>query len=74
METMMINIENPQAKNLIYELVKLKLISINIPNPNKQDKFEQILDKFRNSGADTITDEEISNEVEIIRQAMYDAN
>ncbi len=68
METLKIDIVNPKAKRIIKELADLNLISIHKSQPAKS--FQKILNKLRNKKA-TITLDEITSEVELVRSKRY---
>lgn len=70
MESIRIDILNPKVKSLLKDLADLKLIRIN----KDEDKSELIhlLDKLRISSDDSISIEDITNEVESVRKSRYD--
>ena len=65
METLRIQVMNPQAKVLLQDLAALKLITIQ-PSPG----INELLFKFRNHAA-VPSLEEITREVETVRSARY---
>lgn len=81
METLSVEIINPDAKELLLNLEKLSLIKIfkngavakvdsDIEAAKKE--FSKLLEKFRSHGEEPLTLEEITAEVEIVRQEMYE--
>jgi hypothetical protein len=66
-EMEMINIEilNPKVKDIIYNLAELKLISI-----QDRSSFTDLLQQLRRHYNITPTFEEITNEVELVREKM----
>ncbi len=68
METISINIKNPKARKLIIDLVDLDLIEIN----DRKSTLKQLLEKTRKFSDSAPSLEEITTEVEIVRQEMYD--
>lgn len=68
METLKIDIVNPKVKRIIKELADLNLISIHENQPAKA--FQKVLNKLRNKKA-TITLDEITREVELVRAKRY---
>jgi hypothetical protein len=70
METLSIDIMNPVAKKIIYELAELKLIVIN-ESPDPQTEFKMLLEKLR-SQKDTVPSmKEIQREVDNVRAKRY---
>jgi hypothetical protein len=67
MPTFNIEILNPKAKKLLMDLAELRLISIseNIPNP-----FLDAVKRIRSRKA-SLTQEDISKEVEAVRSKRY---
>ncbi|MDZ7605724.1 MAG: hypothetical protein U5K79_09085 [Cyclobacteriaceae bacterium] len=70
METITIDIINPKAKILLKGLADLDLIRIN--KEKFKPEFSVLLDKLRANSANTPTPEEITAEVESVRQARYE--
>ncbi|TXD54223.1 MULTISPECIES: hypothetical protein [unclassified Polaribacter] len=70
METIRIDILNPKAKKLLIGLADLNLIKIS-KTENDSD-FSSLLKKLRNKNNDEITLEEITKEVEEVRQSRYE--
>lgn len=70
MESLQIDIIHPKAKLLIKDLAKLNLIRIK--KVNVKSEFEILLKKFRKNSPDIPTLEEITREVELVRQARYE--
>ncbi len=68
METLRIDIVNPKAKKIINELADLNLISIRDKDPIKS--FQKILLKLRTK-TKTVSLEEITKEVELVRTKRY---
>ena len=67
METMNIELINPKAKILLQDLAELNLISI-----KKQSALSEILTKLRRNEAELPSLEDITKEVESVRQARYE--
>lgn len=67
METMKIELINPNARKLLLDLVELKLIKIAKPTFSRQ-KFFDLLADLRSDDAPSL--EEIQKEVKIVRQMM----
>ncbi|MDR3287711.1 MAG: hypothetical protein LBT27_09765 [Prevotellaceae bacterium] len=67
MEALNIEIINPKAKKLLLDLEAMNLISI---KPKKS--LLEILAKLRKNETEMPSLEDITNEVEIVRQARYD--
>ena len=67
METLRIEILNPKAKKLLYDLADLNLIKIN--KENLKSEFAELLSKVRNTPDDAPSLEEITFEVEAVRKA-----
>lgn len=68
METMRIDIVNPKAKKIIKDLADMNLITIRDNDPLKS--FQALLDKLRSKSA-TISLDEITKEVEVVRAKRY---
>ena len=70
METYQIELLEPKAKKLLQELVKLKLIKVNaIISP--KNEFKELLAKIQGKNIAPLTLEEITREVEIVREKCY---
>ena len=67
MEIMNIEIINPKAKTLLQDLAELNLISI-----KKQSALSEILARLRRNEAELPSLEDITKEVESVRQARYE--
>ena len=67
MATFNIEILNPKVKKLLFDLVDLRLISITEDKPNR---FLSAVKKIRSQKA-TLTLDEITKEVEIVRTKRY---
>jgi hypothetical protein len=67
MATFNIEILNPKAKKLLLDLAELRLISI---RENKANPFLAAIKKIRSKKA-SLTFEEITKEVEIVRTKRY---
>jgi len=70
MESIRIDILNPKAKSILKDLADLKLIRINIDKGKSE--LIQLLDKLRISSDDSISLEDITNEVESVRKSRYE--
>ncbi len=70
METLTIDLINPKAKKLLKDLMDLKLI--NIRKTETESTLKALLEKTRKFSDEALTLEEITAEVEIVRQEMYD--
>ena len=70
METITIDIINPKAKKLLKDLMELDLIKIR--KTLKKPNIETILKETRKHSKDALSLEEITKEVEIVRQKMYE--
>ncbi len=66
MSTIQIEILNPKAVKLIQDLADLELISINYPI---ESGFSKLLAKVRSNYECTLSLEEITKEVELVRTA-----
>jgi len=70
METIRIDILNPKAKSLLKDLADLDLIRI------KKDKvkseFKVLLDRFRNESDNAPSLDEITKEVDAVRNKRYE--
>ena len=67
METLTVNIVNPKAKKLLEAMEDLGLISIDNNNGS-----ERLHDKIRNVPGVKPTLDEITEEVELVRQQQYE--
>jgi hypothetical protein len=70
METLTIDIIDPKAKKLLEDMEDLNLISIN--NNNAVERLERLLGKIRSVDGPKPTLNEITQEVEIVRQQRYE--
>jgi len=70
METLTIDIINPKAKKLLIELMAMDLIKIRKKTTNPS--LKSILSKTRKYSNGALSLEEITKEVEIVRQKMYE--
>ena len=68
MEVLNIEIINPKAKMLLMNLAEMKLIQIK-SNPT----LSEILTKLRRNESNAPSFEDITKEVETVRQARYDS-
>jgi hypothetical protein len=68
MNSLRVNIINPKAVQLLQNLADLKLITIQEPSKNE---FSSILKKLRSKAKSTISLEEITKEVELVRAKRY---
>lgn len=71
METLRIEIVNPKAKKLLQDLADMNLISISGTSSSKSD-FKKLLVKMRSKSHNIPTLEEITKEVEEVRQLRYE--
>jgi hypothetical protein len=71
METLTIDLINPKAKKLLKDLMDLKLI--NIRKTETKSKFQSFFEKIRTNCDDEISMEEITAEVEAVRNERYEA-
>lgn len=70
MRTYQIELLNPKAKKLLDELVNLKLIKVQeIPSPKQE--LTALLSKLRKKADKEPTLEEITKEVELVREKRY---
>ena len=67
MESLSVEIVNPNAKTLLYNLAAMNLIHI-----KNQPTLESMLATLRRNEAHVPSLEEITQEVELVRQARYD--
>ena len=67
METITIDIINPKARKLINDLADMDLIKI-----SEKSTLSRLLEKTRKFSGEAPSLEEITAEVEIVRQQMYD--
>jgi len=70
METLQIDILNPKAKKILKNLAELNLIKITVPKDSSD--FSSLLDKLRNKPYQEISLEEITKEVEEVRESRYE--
>ncbi len=70
METITIDIINPKAKKLLKDLMSMDLIKIR--KKNSKPSLESILSETRKHSKEALSLEEITKEVEIVRQKMYE--
>ncbi|MBE2190410.1 MAG: hypothetical protein KGZ71_14140 [Desulfobulbaceae bacterium] len=71
MQTIRIDIVNPKALNLLKELADMDLIRIK--SDDSQLELEKILKKMRTRNKVVPTLDEITKEVETVRNSRYDA-
>lgn len=71
METLRIDILDPKVKKLLKNLADLKLINIRTNKRTKKD-FVKLLERLRSKSDEAPSLEEITKEVEIVRQKRYD--
>jgi len=69
METIRIDIINPKAKKLLKNLADLKLIRI---KKEVKSEFSSLLQKLRNKSSESISLDEITEEVENVRKSRYE--
>lgn len=69
METLSIDVIDPNVRNLLNDLEELNLIRINFDN--KANDFQKLLNKLRSKGVAPLSDEEIHAEVELVRKQRY---
>ena len=70
MKIYQIQLLEPNAEKLLMELVNLKLISFQeLPTPKQ--RFSRLLSEFREKETDTLSSEDITNEVEISRTKRH---
>ena len=69
METISIDILNPKVKNLLKDLVDLNLIKI---NKEKKSKFSAQIKKLRSKSKESISLDEITQEVEAVRNLRHE--
>lgn len=70
METLTIDIVNPKARKLLEDLEDLELITIR--QNEAVERLERLLGKIRNVSGPAPTFEEITKEVEMVRQQRYE--
>jgi hypothetical protein len=70
MEALKIKILNPKAKKILQNLADLHLIDINKPKTSETD-FKNLLSKLRSKSDGIPTIEEITKEVDAVRQDRY---
>jgi len=66
METIKIDILNPKARKLLYDLAELDLIAIR-KSTNKE--FSEVVQKIRSKSDKELNEDEIAQEVEAVRTA-----
>lgn len=69
METFQVEILNPTARKILKNLADLKLISI-----KRKKSFKDIYNKIQQNSEETISMDEITAEVEIVRKARNAKN
>jgi hypothetical protein len=67
METLQVNILNPKAVKLLYDLADMDLISIQ----SKKSSFEDLLNRLQSQSDTAPSLDEITREVEIVRAERY---
>lgn len=70
MESMRIEILNPKAKSLIKKLAEMDLIRIK--KEKAKPEFAELLERLRLNSSNLPSLEEISREVELIRNSRYE--
>jgi hypothetical protein len=70
METLSIDIMNPVAKKILYDLAELKLIVIN-ESLDPQAEFKMLLEKMRSQKETAPSMKEIQREVDNVRAKRY---
>ncbi len=70
MESLRIEIINPKAKRLIKNLADMKLIKIK--KEQAKSDFSELLDKLRSQSGNVPSLDEITKEVESVRNARYE--
>lgn len=70
METLTIDIVNPKARKLLEDMEDMELITIR--QNEAVERLEKLLGKIRNVPGPSPTYEEITKEVEIVRQQLYE--
>ena len=68
MEALNVQIINPKAKSVLLNMEEMNLIRIEV-----KPKLSEILVKLRRNEVDAPTLEEITKEVELVRQKQYEA-
>jgi hypothetical protein len=68
MDTLSIEILNPKAKKLLQDLADMNLIAI---KGDADNGFTDTLARLRSKAGDTITLDEITAEVELVRSKRY---
>ncbi|UZH56491.1 hypothetical protein JRG66_06420 [Salinimicrobium tongyeongense] len=69
METLRVDIINPKAKKILKELADLNLIKI---KEEKKSDFSKLVKKIRSKPVENINLEEITKEVESVRNSRYE--
>ncbi len=72
METLSIDIVNPKARKLLEDMEDMQLITIR--RGEAGERLEKLLSKIRDIPGPKPTYEEITAEVETVRQKRYDQN
>ncbi len=72
METLTIEINNPKARRLIDDLVDLGLISVKAEIPSWNERWKKLSETLPDT--DSITEEEIFEEVRAVRNLNYIQN
>ena len=70
METFNIEIINPKAKSILKSLANLNLIRMQKNKP--ANEFSELLKKLRNNAEPTLSIDEITKEVEAVREKRYE--
>lgn len=70
METLTIDIVNPKARKLLEDMEDMELITIR--QNEAVERLERLLGKIRNLPEPAPTYEEITKEVEMVRQKRYE--
>ena len=70
MDSLNIEIKNPKVLSILKNLADLNLIRIN--EKNEENKFAEILTRFRSKSEQAPSLEEISKEVESVRKANFE--
>ena len=68
MEALNVQIINPKAKSVLLNMEEMNLIRIEV-----KPKLSELLVKLRRNEVETPTLEEITKEVELVRQKQYEA-
>ena len=70
MESLRVEIINPKAKRLLKNLADMELIKIK--KETEKSDFSEILDKLRSQSENAPSLDEITKEVEAVRNARYE--